>query len=441
MSSSPSPSTATAAVPRRVWAGTGLQVIGRKWGAICTAIALVVLARVLPGVEFGRLAFWLATFAVLDGLVDLGTGAVAVERTADAPGALRAVLGAGRRVRLATAATATLAVAVAAHVAGESQPLLITVAALYLLTHPLELSSVVFRNEIRWGTPVLLRALGASLRLVLVLGLVAQGVRTAGPLLIATALGTAVPNVALHFAAGARLPAAHADTDRTRGFFAAALPLGLAAVAQQAYFHVDHLFVRGLVGTAAVGHYGAAVRLLTFLLIVSAFATTTALPWLVRRRRDGELADAVARLGQPLAAGGGLAAGLLLGFREPLLRLVFGEEFVAAAPALGWLLAAMAAVYLGAPLLTAVIALGHTRAVLGIAGFALLFNVVGNAWAVPRLGLEGAALTTLGTEAIVGGGALAVLALAGENPLRVRPLAWGLGPALFVVGALASAWV
>ena len=60
----------TARVPRRVWGGTGLLVLGRLWGSACTLGYLFLGARHLSGDGFGRLTFYLALFMVLDALAD-----------------------------------------------------------------------------------------------------------------------------------------------------------------------------------------------------------------------------------------------------------------------------------------------------------------------------------------------------------------------------------
>jgi O-antigen/teichoic acid export membrane protein len=162
-------------------------------------------------------------------------------------------------------------------------------------------------------------------------------------------------------------------------------------------------------------------------------ATAVALPWLVRRHRAGELGEALARFGPPLFALGGLALGLAAPWSAELAALVFGPDYAAAGPSLGWLLAATAAVYAGAPLLTALVATGAARAVLVVAAGALAVNLVGNAWLVPSRGGAGAAMATLAPELAV---ALAAAALLARAPgfRFVRPLAWLLGPATFVLG-------
>ena len=83
---------------RRVWKSTGLLVLGRLWGSACTLTILFVLAHHLEPAGFGRFTFYLAAFALLDSLTDLGTGSLAVQRTADDTRAVGPVLATARRI-------------------------------------------------------------------------------------------------------------------------------------------------------------------------------------------------------------------------------------------------------------------------------------------------------------------------------------------------------
>ena len=225
-----------------------------------------------------------------------------------------------------------------------------------------------------------------------------------------------------------------------RPFLAAAIPMGAAGLCQQLYFYVDNLFVRPIEGDEALGHYNVAVRIMSYAIMVAVYAPQAALPWLTRQHQEGRLGDAVARLAQPLFALAGLGAGLAWPFAGAILRL-FGEGFDAAAPALEWLLVSSAVIYLGASLLTAVVAAGRTRAVLWIALCGLGVNLAGNTYAVPRLGLEGAALATLATEVTVVLASIVVLIVRGAPPLGAQPWRWLGGPLAFMLGrALTGFW-
>ena len=421
-------------VPARVWRATAWQVLGRLFGSATTFVALALLARELPGSEFGRLTFYLAVFAWLDALSDFGTGAVAVQRTADDAWAVAPVLRSARRQRLALATLGFFATAVLCFVFDEPDASWILIAALYPLTHALELSATVFKNRIDWRIPTLVRGLASLLRLLAVLGTYWLGVVRAAPYLFAMALGSAAANFTLHRAALPHLPKPSIPVRAPSGLFAQALPLGLAMVCQQAYFSIDNLFVRSWLGEEPLGHYNAAMRVLSLLIMGAIYAGAAALPWMTRRVAGGGVGAAAARLAQPMMLAAALLCGAIAEFAAPLLELLFGAPFRAAAPGLVWLLGAVVAVHGGAVLLTALVALDRGRAVMGIAGGALAVNVVLNALWVRGYGLEGAAAATFWTEVFVASAAATTLARARCGFLSVRPWAWLLAPPLFLLG-------
>jgi len=406
------------AVPRRVWSSAGWMIAGRLYGSACTVALLWLAARALDGAAFGRLTFWLAAFLVLDAAVDLGLGAVVVQRTAAAqpsaaqPGEVLGIVRSARRVRALAGATGTAAVTAYVFASGEPDAPWIAAASLYPLTHALEVSTLGWRNSLRWRTPVLIRATAVSLSLLFVTLAAALGRADAGPFLCAIALGSALGNVLLHTFGARHLPAGPAAPAPLGPLLRAALPMGLAGLAQQLYFHVDNVFVRFHSGEVEVGQYNVAVRVMSLGISGAVLASSAALPWLVRAHAAGQLLPAALRLAAPLGALGALIAGGLWPLRGWLLGW-FGAEFGAAEGALGWLIGALVAVHCGAPLLTAVVAAGRTTRVAAIALSGLALNVALNTWLVPLHGIDGAAAATLATEVAVVLGALLVLTRTG----------------------------
>jgi len=427
------------AVPRRVWSGTALQVAGRLYGSACTAATLLLLARHLEPAEFGRFTFYLGVFALLDALSDFGTGQTAVQLTASDRWALVPVLGAARRIRLGMALVGLALVAALTELADEPGRGWLLLAALYPFTHALELSATVFKNRIAWGVPVAARAAASTLRLGLVLAMYASGVDRAPLYVLASALGSSLANLLLHLASRRHIPTVNQPLRARRSVLRTALPLGLAGLCQQAYFYVDNLFVRALEGDEPLGHYNGGVRLMSFLIMIAQYAGLAALPWLARKHEQGDAGAATARLAQPLFVGAALACGLVWPWADRFLALVLGEPFAVAGASMQWLLMATAVIYAGAALLTGVVATGATRAVLVVTSTALGVNLVGNAWLVPRLGIEGAALATFATELVVALGAALALVRAGASPFADRPLRWLAGPAVFALAAWLSA--
>jgi O-antigen/teichoic acid export membrane protein len=212
----------------------------------------------------------------------------------------------------------------------------------------------------------------------------------------------------------------------------------LSSLCAQAYFYVDVVFVRAMLGEEANGPYYVAVRVMSVSLMLVQYATLSALPWLARCAADGTLEAAILRLGPKLFAAAGVLCGLAWPWTAEILeRLAVGAG--AAGASLRWLLAAALAIHAGSVLLTAVVALRDNRAKLWIQLGGLVLNVALNFWTIPRFGIEGAGMTTLATEAFVACGAAFALARRGVFPFRGRAaLAWLAGPALFVLSAWCS---
>ncbi|MBL8860146.1 MAG: oligosaccharide flippase family protein [Planctomycetes bacterium] len=424
-------------VPRRVWGGTTLLILGRLFGSACTFVSLYVLAHHLEGEDFGRYTFYLAVFVLLDSLTDFGTGQLAVQRTAHDADAVPEVLAATRRIRLGLGAIGFVLAGGGAVLFGEPGAWWILLASLYPMTHVYELSNTVFRNRIAWSVPVAVRAIGSFTSLAFVLVLVQLGDREPAHMLLATALGSTLANGLLHLACRRHLPQRRPTSVPWGEMLRAALPLGIASLCQQAYFYVDNLFVRAWCDEEDLGHYNIAVRVLSVLIMGALYATQAAMPWLVREHHAGRLGEAVAKLSQPLFALAGLGCGLLAPWSEPILS-IFGARFETAGPSLRWLLGATTTIYAGAAVMTALVAAGRMRSILAIAAIALGVNVIGNFMLVPTRGIEGAALATFATELTVVLGGLIVLERAGIHVLRgARAWAWLGGP----LGFAAAWWI
>jgi PST family polysaccharide transporter len=413
-------------------------VLGRVWGSFCTLLTLWLLAQHLPPDAFGRYTFYLPVFVVLDTLADFGSGQIAVQRTAHDAEALPEVLAAARAQRLCMGFLGVLLAGGSAFAFDEPGAGWILLASLYPLTHVLELSTVVLRNRIAWGIPVAVRAIAAALSLSFVLALRFAGETEPARYICAVAAGSALANVLLWLACRRHLPARAPASVPLREFFAAAAPLGIASLCQQAYFYVDNLFVRPICGTEELGRYNIGVRVMSYSIMVAIYSGQAALPWLARAHARGELGQAVGGFVPRLFALAALCAGLAAPWAGELLAL-FGESFRPAAPSLRWLLVASAFVYAGSGLMTALVASGNVRAILVIAAAALGVNLLANALLVPRMASAGAGLATALTEAAVVAGGLWALRRAGAHGmLAARPLVWAAAPLCFAAGWFAS---
>lgn len=225
---------------------------------------------------------------------------------------------------------------------------------------------------------------------------------------------------------GALLASGITMVDLRRGWstFWASRPLMLAKLLRTSVVTADVVLL-GLMATASdVGLYTADYR---FCFLVMALAGSIQVAYLpdVTRPSDGPRQIASARrhmelssaVGTPIAVGGVLVAG-------PLLGLVFGADYLPATTALQILLLSVGLLFVFAPLHNLLLARGQlgleTRAVAVAAGINLLLNL----WWIPHYGIAGAAMATLVAEALI----LALSAIAVRDALTelskplVRPL-------------------
>ena len=430
------------ATRRRVWSSTALLVLGRVFGSLCTFFVLWRLSHALPPTGFGRFTFWLAVFSVLDTWVDFGTGQTVVARTAASPGELPASLAAARRLRVLHGLAGAGFVALTAWTYDEPSAAWIVLAALYPLTHALELSTVAKRQAIDYRLHTATRALSSSLWVVGTSWLLWRGDHDPAHHLLAIAAGSATGNLVLHAMLRRDLAPEPAASDAAL-MWRASLPLGLAALFQQAYFWVDNLYVRTWCGEELLGAYNIGMRVLSASIMVVLFATGAALPWFAREHARGGLGAAIESIALPLVSLACAGAALLAPWSDEVLAL-FGEHARAARHALPWLLGAVVAIHLGAALLTGLVACGGRGAVLKISAAALALNLALNAWLVPTRGIAGAAQATLATEAFVAVAGWIALARRGAAPRVARPW-WLVPPACLVAGwwlsqAVHAAW-
>ncbi len=197
------------------------------------------------------------------------------------------------------------------------------------------------------------------------------------------------------------------------------LPIGISGVLVIAYARLDQVFVFVLKGSQQAGLYGSVYNVLDQahfvpISIMTTLAPVLAASWPGDRERLLRTSRLTAEL-LAVASFGGLAFAIVAA--GPVVRLIFGSEFSAAAPALPVLGAAFILICFGYLNGNLLLVLGLQQRLLRISVWALGVNIVGNLIFVPLFGFMGAAWMTLATEAVVFGFALKIVLEALELPL------------------------
>lgn len=233
---------------------------------------------------------------------------------------------------------------------------------------------------------------------------------------VTNAIGSIVQVIAV-WKLGTRIP--RPSRKRLAEVMRVGLPIGISGVLIIAYARIDQIIVFVVSGSGGAGLYGAVYNLIDQAHFVPASVLTSLSPviaasWPGDRARLLRTSRLTAEL-LAVASLGGLA--FAIAAAGPVVRLIFGPQFTAAAPALPVLAAAFILISFGYLNSNLLVVLGLQRRLLRISVYALVVNLIGNAILVPLVGFMGAAWMTLVTELVVCAGSLQIVLRALERPL------------------------
>jgi O-antigen/teichoic acid export membrane protein len=395
-----------AATPRHAVRDVAIQLAARAGNLVLGVVATAVVARALGGVGFGEWSTLLVVAQMASYLADLGVEQVAVSRAAQ-EGRERDWIGALVSLRTLISVPATAAAAVVVLLLASNDDMVVSgllLAATILATGPSSTRALLqlrVRNDLNMVVITFNSVLwtGAA---------IAFAARDAGMVAFAAAFlavtwATVAVQVALALRAG-RI-SLRGGRPLLRPLTAAGIPVAISGLLILAYARIDQVLVYELAGAREAGLYAAAYRILEQSHFVPLAVATTFLP-LVAAAHGADIARA-RRMTQHvinyMAVGSFPALGFTLVASEQVIRLLFGEAFVSAAPALPVLMGAFVLICFGYLSGNLVIVLGLQRRFLRYALVALVFNVALNLVLIPPYGFLAAAWVTLATEILVVG--------------------------------------
>ena len=391
----------------RVGRNAAAQLAGRL---TTSALAFVITALILPrqlGLEdFGVFAFHVTLYQLVMNVLDFGAGTIVIREVSRRRAEADQLLGLLVRLKALVAAAGVVALMGVAWLSEDdpTRRALLVVGAFHMLIHAPAGLTAIFHVDMAFRRHVLATVLGQAAWLAATLVLVLLAIREPVPYVLAFAVGPVVAGGLGWVWARRRVrPRFDAPPGALAELWREAWPAGVAMTAASVYFHLDTAMLRPLAGEVATGHYSAAYRLMTFLLMVPVLFSQVIFP-VYARLADGPAAPLALFHGRAVAT---LAAvGLLVPASVPLvadevMQLVYPPDFAVGAGALVVLCLAVPCVFLTYPHVQVLLARGHQRVQMRISVGAALLNVVANLWAIPRWGILGAAWTTVATEGVV----------------------------------------
>ena len=212
-----------------------------------------------------------------------------------------------------------------------------------------------------------------------------------------------------------------------------ALPYGLILVFFEMMTTVDTTILSKIRSPLEVGFYGASVRVVSVLSYVPLMVGSAMFPTVARVFHESPdsarpifsgVIRAMILIGIPVAVGTTLLS-------QPIINLIYGEAYEAAANPLVVLAWAVGIYYVSTPLVLLLNAIDRQHYATGVVGFAALANVLLNFLLIPFWGPTGAAVATLIAQ-------IAILMLSWKEITRL----WGkIGVSRYWVQGIAAAAV
>lgn len=196
-------------------------------------------------------------------------------------------------------------------------------------------------------------------------------------------------------------------------------PYGLALILNMVYFRIDGLMILYMKGPQEAAFYGPAVRVMEILSIIPVYFMNSVLPTLSKAVAEaGQVARVTAAkvrnilkhsfsflwlLALPMVSGLALVAYPVIALisDNPELLSDVSAGIYGADWALQILAFAMGFAFLNALFTYSMVAVNRQNMLLWINGSAAIFNIVANYFVIPNLGIRGAALTSVATEAFI----------------------------------------
>ncbi len=382
-----------------------MQVAARILNLGLGVFVTALVVRTLGSSGYGQWSTILVVLGLIAYLANFGMEEVALREAARAPDHEAEWLGAVMMLRLLVMVPIILISVIAIFVLHESEAMLIA-GLILVIGEPfggISALGLLFQLRVDNRVPMLILTLRSVLwgAAVVIIHIDHAGLVALAIAMVSTNSVGSIVQALLALKLFGRWP--RPSRARLRELIRIGVPLGIAGVLIVSYAQIDQVIVFSVSGSHEAGLYGAVYNILNQSHFVPISILTTLSPVLAAAwPSDRARLLRTARLtGELLAVASFGALAFAVVAAAPVVRLIFGSQFSAAAPALPVLGGAYVLICFGYLNGNLLVVLGMQKSLLRISLLALLINLIGNAVLVPLFGFMGAAAMTVATEVVV----------------------------------------
>ncbi len=382
-----------------------IQTLSEAVALGCGLASAVLLSRHLGLAGYGVFTYAFAFIYFFLTLNDLGLNTITVREISQAPARAGEILGSLLSLKMVLAGV-VLVIAWITIWLWPMEDALRRPLALFALILPLtalNAPALIFQTAMRFELGAIAQVITrlAGLAFMALMALAGRGVTAMlGALLVAELLGVIVIWLLAKRLVRIEL---RVDAIEWRRLLHAALPLAIGLVLASVVNRIGVIMLERMASIEAVGLYGAAYRVTGMLEKFPLFVMSTLYPIMSRLAVDDmpRLREVYVRALWRFAALGVVLGVVIAALAPWLLATLFGEPYRAAAPALRWLVVSTVCLYLAMTGGNLLIASGRVKDNVVALSAGAVANAALNFVLIPTRGIEGAALATAVSFAIV----------------------------------------
>lgn len=403
----------------RILSSSALLIVSRLSVQVVSAISTAFVARTVSVGDFGDLNSGLAVFYLATALCDWGFGLSLARRLGRGGSRDGSVVRSVARLQNSWSGfVAVLAIAYVA-LSGWNEP---RMRVLLILTPAIAATGVSVYRQVLIAN--------SKTRLIVLPGLLINFVSAVATVLLVT-LGFGISVLAMVVSTAAvlssltlfyfgrqQITAMKGRARLRRSIRREVAPLGLQSFLSSAYFAIDVVILGYFVSSSELGHYTAAVKILSFVILIPGIIAQVSVIGFSSMHQDSASTLDLQTQSWKWLSFGFLPAAILLGLYAPIfVTAYFGGEFDPIIPIVRILMVAGVIVAVSNTIYGAMIARSRQKWLVGQGLLCLVFNVSANVFLIPHFGITASAWITVATEFFVALGMSIALATMGLLPL------------------------
>lgn len=386
---------------------TLVQLAGRMIGTTFGVLTVAILTRSLGADGYGQLTLAMTFLAVAGALADFGFTLTTTQMISEHEQDEEKIVSTAFTMRLLSGVfffALAIVVALMMPYAAAVKAAVIVGAFSYFFMTSSQMLVGVFQKHLAMWRPALAEAVSRGVILLAVIWLARDSVSV--PAMMAAFTVGNLLLLVMNFSFTRRYTRIRFAIDRAvaRTFLLRSWPIACSIFFNLLYLKGDILFMSFYRSDAEIGLYGAAYKVLDVVSVIPTMFMGLLLPMMVAAWSKRDTAKMHALLQQAFDVFALMSLPLLGGailLSEPIMRLMAGADFAAAAPFLVILMVANTVVFFGILFGHAIVGIGKQRAILPAYIATAVITLVLYFLTIPTYGATGAAWSTVASEAMI----------------------------------------